>query len=244
MEEIWKQIYIDNIPTNYEISNLGRCRHTKKLHWKSKGILKPKHHKKNGYDRYTIVCQGVNKCYYIHRLVAEYFIPNPDNKEQVNHIDGNKTNNKASNLEWVTPKENMEHCFKNNLCSNAKPVKVYRLNGEYVGKYYSISEACRVLNIGGWTTDFYKQNKNTGGYQIRLENDPLPINDISKSCIYGKRKVVQLSLSGEFIAEYNSLAEAYRTIEEIDNGCISQACLGRRENAYGYKWVYSEEYYK
>lgn len=60
------------------------------------------------------------KLFKIHRCVAESFIPNPDNKPMINHIDGVKTNNNVNNLEWVTGKENTQHAFKTGLASALK----------------------------------------------------------------------------------------------------------------------------
>jgi hypothetical protein len=62
-----------------------------------------------------------NKTYFIHRLVAKYFIPNPNNKSQINHIDGNKLNNNVNNLEWVSNLENRKHAVRTGLHKGPDP---------------------------------------------------------------------------------------------------------------------------
>ena len=106
MKEVWKDIYEE-----YQISNLGRI---KSLKWGKERILTPRKNFK-GYMQIHIRVNGKDKVIKVHRLVAEAFIPNPDNKPQVNHIDGNKENNTSLNLEWCTNSENQLHAYKNGL---------------------------------------------------------------------------------------------------------------------------------
>lgn len=70
---------------------------------------------RNGYARVELWVDGKGRKYLLHRLLAKTFIPNPKNKPQVNHIDGNKLNNNLSNLEWVDQSENQLHAYKNGL---------------------------------------------------------------------------------------------------------------------------------
>ena len=74
----------------------------------------------HGYQKVNISMHNKEKLVSIHRLVAEAFIPNPDNKPEVNHIDGNKKNNAVWNLEWVTPKENIAHAYRTGLRKGMK----------------------------------------------------------------------------------------------------------------------------
>lgn len=112
MEEVWKSlIYQEKEFSDFEISNKGNLRNanTKKVYkqWVNK----------KGYCQ-TCVSLGSRdkkKVFKIHKAVAETFIPNPENKPQVNHIDTNKTNNSAENLEWVTNLENSHHARDNGL---------------------------------------------------------------------------------------------------------------------------------
>ena len=109
--------------------------------------------------------QGKNICFRVHRLIALTFIPNPNNKDFVNHIDGNKLNNNVDNLEWATPSENTIHAVKTGLLvlpkghevSTAKLTKeqvlqIRSLAGKYtirdLGKMYNINHASisRIIN--------------------------------------------------------------------------------------------------
>lgn len=101
--EIWKDIEESN---NHEISTLGRLRN------KTTGKISVGKLDKDGYIEFCICNKSKVKYRRSHRLVAKAFIPNPENKEQVNHINGIKTDNRVENLEWVNCSENITHAFK------------------------------------------------------------------------------------------------------------------------------------
>lgn len=120
MQEIWKDI--NGYEGLYQISNLGNVRsmdrivtysNGKKVKTKGK-LLKPTI-KKNGYCYVSLSKNGEKPKYDVHRLVAKAFLDNPCGYPVVNHIDGCKTNNMVSNLEWTTYEENIKHAFKNGL---------------------------------------------------------------------------------------------------------------------------------
>lgn len=104
--ESWKPVV--GYEDIYEISDKGRLKSLVKGY---PMLRKCSPHKTLGYPYTSLSDEGKTKMAYIHRLVAEAFIPNPQNKEEVNHKDGNKANNDISNLEWVTHQENMNHAI-------------------------------------------------------------------------------------------------------------------------------------
>lgn len=114
---------------NYEISEMGDVRNSK-----TKRLLKPKVRKSNGYLEVQFYDEGNRTYHYIHRIVANNFIPNPDNKTQVNHKDEIKSNNHISNLEWVTPRENTQY-------SQGFPIEARDIDGKLVKKFNSLREA-------------------------------------------------------------------------------------------------------
>lgn len=117
MKEVWKNI--SAFGGIYEVSSCGRVR-SKPRHYTSSsgktvnkcGATLSQHSSVDGYKKVRLSYNGVGKDVFVHRLVAKTFIPNPDNKPQVNHIDGDKSNNRISNLEWVTAGENQKHSYR------------------------------------------------------------------------------------------------------------------------------------
>src|SRR5699024_6100473 len=112
--EIWKDI--NGYEGIYQVSSLGRVRsldrtllNKNNIEYKVKGKIRKISCTGKGYQKIQLSKEGNSKNFSIHRLVAQAFIPNPENLPIVNHIDGNKTNNHIGNLEWVSSNENMNH---------------------------------------------------------------------------------------------------------------------------------------
>lgn len=103
-----------------------------------------------GYPYIDVRFNGERRCPKVHRLVALAFIPNPDNKPQVNHIDGNKRNNRVSNLEWVTNEENRIHAIKNNLKDEmGYGIAQYDKNNNLIAVFPTAKEALESLGVEG-----------------------------------------------------------------------------------------------
>lgn len=189
MEE-WKTI--EGYENKYLISNKGRV---KSLYDKNgnyrKYIIQPR--KKAIYLYVNLYKNGKCKTKKIHRLVAETFIPNPNNLHCVNHIDGNKHNNNVNNLEWCTYSENTnkaieiglfnkEVLFKNgkdnimyNKHNKEHPSSVsilqFSLDNKFIKQWNSIKEAEKKLNISHISDCCGKKRKTAGGYIWKYERE-------------------------------------------------------------------------
>lgn len=173
MEEIWKDI--KGYEGLYQVSNLGRIR---------KIVLQSV--SKNGYKSFNLIKGNHKQVMKVHRAVAEAFIPNPNNKPQVNHIDGNKQNNNVSNLEWVTTSENMIHAIKSGLVPNKKikekrirktldfqntTIYQYDKNGKFIKEWKNIKEAVEYyhINLGNMSKCCKGKRKSAGGYIWKIK---------------------------------------------------------------------------
>lgn len=161
----WKTIIGFN---NYEISDEGKVRN-KTTQYILKGRLS-----KSGYYQVSLKNDETGKFMnqYIHRLVALHFIDNQENKREVNHKDGDKTNNKLENLEWVTSSENQKHRH----------------------------------SIG-----------------------------VAKT---SNRRIGMFDLDNNLIKEFNSIVEAFITLNKPSRVNIDNALQGKQKTAYGYIWKY------
>lgn len=178
MEEIWKDI--KGYEGLYQVSNLGQVRSYDRVDnigrlWKG-GILKCF----NGNREYLLVKlrkNGIRKGYLVHRLVAEAFIPNPDNLPEVNHKDCNPCNNIYTNLEFCNRSHNVNWGDGNkkrresnlNHPNKSKKIKQYTLDGDFVKEWPSIKEIERQLGFFGCSICACCKHKKPYAYNYKWE---------------------------------------------------------------------------
>jgi len=182
MKEIWKDI--PGYEGYYQVSNKGNIKSLERQKKSGQGYFYRKERilKKilmsTGYH-FVHLCKGKNiKMTSCHRLMATAFIPNPENKPQINHKNGNKTDNRLENLEWVTRKENAKHAYDNGLTKPPKPPIMRGKNnpksraviqltkdGKKVNEFDCIEEAKRDTGIKHIASVVSKNRMTAGGYK-------------------------------------------------------------------------------
>jgi len=163
-EEIWRDVV--GFEGLYQVSNMGSVRSCYHVVMRSNGrkrtvypvTLKPQK-SAHGYFMFNLSKNGKGKTIVAHRIVAIAFIPNPENKPQVNHKDGNKKNNHVSNLEWMTSKENINHSWMMGMSytthagkfgdDSYKKTAVIQsdTSGVFIEEHQSIIGACNKLGL-------------------------------------------------------------------------------------------------
>lgn len=176
MKEQWKEIKGNR--EIYEVSSLGNVRTKDREGARGrhiKGHILTQRDNSNGYLRCNLNVNGKRKSYLVHRLVADLFIPNPNNKPFINHIDGNKHNNLVDNLEWCTRSENEKHAWKFGLKRDTATKgelhgmhKLSRKNVEYIRNHH--------IRNGG--------NMKTGELARNFNVNPQTITDIVSERIW------------------------------------------------------------
>ena len=165
MKEIWKDI--KGYEGLYQVSSFGRVKRV------TTGRILKGSNDSIGYLLVILYKNNIGSTKKIHRLVAEAFIPNPDNKPQVNHIDEDKTNNIVSNLEWMTAKENSNHGTRNGRVSRSKSIPIIAINiktGESQ-EFYGTNECARQLGLSpsNISAVLKGRQKQTGGFTFKYK---------------------------------------------------------------------------
>lgn len=245
MKETWKDI--KGYEGLYQISNYGRVKSLDHYITNINGakqLIKERIMKNGNTGNYQyVVLRKDNKShnYYIHRLVAETFLNNPNNYTDVNHIDENKNNNRVDNLEWCNHKYNMNYgTIKEKIAKTLGiPIIQYSLTGDKIKEWGSAAAAAKALGISRSNISKSCRNKDSyctaGGCFWRYITD-----DFIMPKHKNKRRVKQLDKEDNIINIYNSITEASINTN-ISKSDIGLCCRKKLKYAGGFKWEYIYE---
>lgn len=162
----------------------------------------------------------------VHRLVALTFLEPIPGKDIVNHIDGDKTNCRSSNLEWCTFSENSQHAHDTGLNCIKKKIRQHTLDGNFIKEYESVTKA----QVENGFVAIKTSGGTSYGYQWRVDGDDTPVTPYSSY-----RRVRQYTLTGDFVKEYNSITEA-----TVENNWPNLFFTGHPQR-YGFQWRFSDD---
>ena len=262
MEELWKDIV--GYEDIYQVSNMGNVRKIAPFSRKMDcSICNPYQLKKvkssTGYVHVQLVKDGRSSTINVHKLVAQAFVPNPENKPEINHIDADRSNNISTNLEWVTHVENMVHAVKLShidtsiMRSHKKrmyTVLQYSVQGKFIKEWECVDDIVAEYGIRRCTVYacLNKHHKSSFDYmwikrfpgdliQDRIE----PLNWMTgKTQKPRSRKIIQLDKQNKVVHIWDSYHELEddKSFGKNTIANIMKCANGTRKYAYGFIWKY------
>ena len=208
-----------------------------------------------GYHFVSLYKKGKGVQEYVHQLVARAFIPNPENKNCVDHIDNNKSNNNVDNLRWVTHKENMNNTITKMRMINesakyisqvgsdnpfSRKIEVRTVDGTFVGVYESAGEAARALKIANSNSIgrvARGERPQSHGYVFKYLSEAKMKIDKRPDHSYARKPIIKLDLNDNVVAEYDCIRDAAKELG-VHSSNIGKAARGEFKTCGGYKWRY------
>lgn len=219
----------------YEVSNFGRVKILKNIHKNNESTFAKIESIPNGYLRIGLTKNGNIKRYCVHKLVAIHFIPNPQNKPEVNHEDGNKQNAHYSNLSWVTKSENIKHAIRTGLLPiRTKEVYLFDNSGKLINKFPSIYKCASFLKVSKPSVSLALKRKGTlKGFLLSFTEYP-----IIPEKTY-RHEVIEIDANGLTINKFPSSRQAAISLNLNCPSFLRKVCEGKFKHYKGHFFRYS-----
>lgn len=234
--EQWKDI--ENYEGLYQVSDEGRVRNISKNPYK---LMKP-HYNQRGYLLVALSKNGLPLHKLVHRLVAEAFIPNPNNLPQVNHKDEKKDNNQVLNLEWCDNKYNSRYGTRGGRIgeklrgikfSEERKIKMRGENHPFFGKHHTLESKIKI-------SASRKGKHHSEETKEKMKGRKRSKESIEKQTLRQKKPVIQYTRNLEFVAKYQSTVDAVEALgyPKNANAAICKCLKGKLLSYKGFVWKY------